>query len=88
MTLFKLSTALLLVGLLPIPAAEAQLAPPGPAGVVMGHFHIVTRNLEAHRHFWTTLGGVPTKNGGLEIIRFPGATSSTTVTVPFVTCRR
>jgi catechol 2,3-dioxygenase-like lactoylglutathione lyase family enzyme len=33
---------------------------------------VVGRDLTAHRRFWTALGGVPTKNGTLEMIRFPG----------------
>ncbi len=53
--------------------ALAQLAAPGPSGVVMGHVHVVGRDLDAHRRFWTLLGGVLTKNGTLEMIRFPGA---------------
>jgi catechol 2,3-dioxygenase-like lactoylglutathione lyase family enzyme len=52
--------------------AVAQLAAPGPSGVVMGHVHVVGRDLDAHRRFWTALGGTPTKNGTLEMIRFPG----------------
>lgn len=57
--------------LLQTPVA-AQLATPGPSGVVMGHVHIVGRDLDAHRRFWTALGGVPVQNGTLEMIRFPG----------------
>jgi len=53
--------------------AGAQLVAPGPSGVVMGHVHVVTRDLDAHRRFWTVLGGRPAKNGQLEMIQFPGA---------------
>src|SRR5262245_16419190 len=52
---------------------RAQLAAPGPSGVVMGHVHVVGRDLDAHLRFWPALGGTPTKNGTLEMIRFPGA---------------
>lgn len=52
--------------------AAAQLATPGPSGVVMGHVHVVGRDLDAHRRFWGLLGGTPTKNGTLEMIQFPG----------------
>jgi catechol 2,3-dioxygenase-like lactoylglutathione lyase family enzyme len=55
------------------PGVKAQLAAPGASGVVMGHIHVVGRDLDAHRRFWTALGGTPTKNGTLEMIRFPGA---------------
>lgn len=52
--------------------ARAQLATPGPSGVVMGHVHVVGRDLDAHRRFWTALGATPTKNGTLEMMQFPG----------------
>jgi catechol 2,3-dioxygenase-like lactoylglutathione lyase family enzyme len=38
----------------------------------MGHVHFVTRDIEAHRRFWTLLGGTPTKNGSLDMFQFPG----------------
>jgi catechol 2,3-dioxygenase-like lactoylglutathione lyase family enzyme len=50
----------------------AQLAAPGPAGIVMGHVQIVTRDLDAQRRFWSALGGVAMKNGKLEMYQFPG----------------
>ena len=65
-------TLLTVTALAPSPA-RAQLASPGPSGVVMGHIHVVGRDLDAHRRFWTALGGIPTKNGTLEMIQFPGA---------------
>lgn len=71
---FRTCALLCLAGLLflsPAPAG-AQLASPGPSGVVMGHVHVVGRDLEAHRRFWTHLGGRPTKNGTLEMIEFAG----------------
>lgn len=52
--------------------AAAQLASPGPSGVVMGHVHVMGRDLDAHRRFWTLLGATPTKNGTLEMMQFPG----------------
>jgi catechol 2,3-dioxygenase-like lactoylglutathione lyase family enzyme len=51
----------------------AQLAQPGPTGVVMGHIHVVGRDLDAHRRFWAALGATPTSNGTLEMMQFPGA---------------
>ena len=65
--------SVLAISFLRPPDAEAQLAAAGSSGVVMGHIHVVGRDLDAHRRFWTALGGVPTKNGTLEMIRFPGA---------------
>ncbi|MSO83544.1 MAG: VOC family protein [Acidobacteria bacterium] len=52
--------------------AYAQLAAPGQAGVAMGHVHLVARDLEASRRFFTSLGGTPVANGTLQMIRFPG----------------
>ena len=52
--------------------AGAQLAPFGPAGVVMGHVHLNVTDIDAHRKFWSALGGKPVKNGQLEMMAFPG----------------
>jgi hypothetical protein len=35
-------------------AARAQLAVPGPSGVVMGHLHLATKDVEASKRFWGT----------------------------------
>jgi catechol 2,3-dioxygenase-like lactoylglutathione lyase family enzyme len=51
--------------------AFAQLAAPNDAGVAMGHFHLTVRDLDVHKKFWATLGGVPVQNGRLELIQFP-----------------
>jgi len=50
----------------------AQLAAPNDSGVAMGHIHLTVRDLEAHKAFWTALGGVPVVNGRLQLIQFPG----------------
>jgi catechol 2,3-dioxygenase-like lactoylglutathione lyase family enzyme len=52
--------------------AEAQLASPGEGGVAMGHVHLVARDVEASRRFFTSLGGTPVQNGSLQLIQFPG----------------
>jgi len=52
--------------------ADGQLAPPGAAGVVMGHLHLTVRDLDAQRAFWSALGGTPVQNGTLQLIQFPG----------------
>ena len=54
------------------PPAGAQLAAPGPSGVVMGHLHLTTSDMEASRRFWTALGGVAVQNGNLQLIQLPG----------------
>jgi catechol 2,3-dioxygenase-like lactoylglutathione lyase family enzyme len=53
-------------------AARAQLAAPGPSGVVMGHLHLSTTDVEASKRFWTALGGVAVQNGQLQLIQLPG----------------
>src|SRR4051812_14941750 len=63
-------TAVLLMAI--IPAAGAQLAPPGDSGVVMGHLHLTVKDIEAHKKFWAALGGTPVQNGALALIQFPG----------------
>jgi catechol 2,3-dioxygenase-like lactoylglutathione lyase family enzyme len=52
----------------------AQLASFNDAGVVMGHIHINTGDMEAQKKFWTgTLGGRPVKLGNNEGVAIPGA---------------
>jgi catechol 2,3-dioxygenase-like lactoylglutathione lyase family enzyme len=51
----------------------AQLASPeSNRGVVMGHLHLIVRDVDAQRKFWIDLGGTPVKNGALDMIEFPG----------------
>jgi catechol 2,3-dioxygenase-like lactoylglutathione lyase family enzyme len=52
--------------------ARAQLAVPGPSGVVMGHLHLATKDVEASKRFWAALGGVDVQNGQLQLIQLPG----------------
>ena len=53
-------------------AVRAQLAVPGPSGVVMGHLHLSTKDVEASKRFWAALGGVDVQNGQLQLIQLPG----------------
>jgi catechol 2,3-dioxygenase-like lactoylglutathione lyase family enzyme len=52
--------------------AQAQLAPPGASGVVMGHLHLAVKDPDAHQKFWAALGGTPVQNGALALIQLPG----------------
>jgi catechol 2,3-dioxygenase-like lactoylglutathione lyase family enzyme len=52
--------------------ARAQLVTPGEGGVTMGHIHLVARDVEASRRFFTSLGGTPLTNGTIQLIQFPG----------------
>ncbi len=38
----------------------------------MGHVHLLVKDVDAQKQFYTMLGGVPVKNGPLEFIQFPG----------------
>jgi len=64
-----LTSAIFLLSLVSL--ASAQLPSPNADGVGMGHLHLNVRDPEAHRLFWTTLGGTPVKLGDLEAIKFP-----------------
>jgi hypothetical protein len=50
----------------------SQLPAPNAAGVSMGHYHLNVRDPEAHRVFWTTLGGTPVKLGDMHVVQVPG----------------
>ena len=53
--------------------ALAQLAPPNDIGVALGHIHLVVKDVEAQKPFWTTmLGGTLVTNGPITLIQFPG----------------
>jgi Tripartite tricarboxylate transporter family receptor len=53
-----------------LPAQLAAIT--GNRGVSMGHLHLVVRDVDAQKNFWTALGGTPVKSGTLELIEFPG----------------
>jgi catechol 2,3-dioxygenase-like lactoylglutathione lyase family enzyme len=50
----------------------AQLSAPNDAGVAMGHLHFNVRDVEAHKRFWTALGGADVSTPRFQIVRFPG----------------
>lgn len=51
------------------PASVPQLAAPNRAGVAMGHYHFVVRDVAASARFWTTLGGIASKAGAHTVVR-------------------
>jgi catechol 2,3-dioxygenase-like lactoylglutathione lyase family enzyme len=68
----KLAYALGLALVVALPA-RGQLGERNQLGVRMGHVHLHVRDIEAHKHFWTSnLGGKVVRNGALELIEFPG----------------
>jgi catechol 2,3-dioxygenase-like lactoylglutathione lyase family enzyme len=59
--------------LLSIAPVLAQLAPQNPAGVTMGSIHLAVKDVDAQKQFWVSmLGGIPVKDGTLDLIQFPG----------------
>jgi len=53
--------------------AFAQLETPNEAGVTMGHLHILTRDVDAQKKFWTeAMGGTPVQLGQMPGAKFPG----------------
>jgi hypothetical protein len=41
-------------------------------GITNGHSHFLVCDVEAHRHFWRTRGGVPVKSNGREYFQVQG----------------
>jgi catechol 2,3-dioxygenase-like lactoylglutathione lyase family enzyme len=57
-----------------IAGASAQVLPPNPAGVSMGHLHLNSADPEAQRKFWVeVLGARPAKLGPADVYVIPGA---------------
>ena len=63
---------LLLAAALAAGTAAAQPAPFNATGVTMGHWHIVSKDLEANRRLFIAMGGKLFMPGGTPIIMFPG----------------
>ena len=69
----RLLTAAWLLAFSSSSPALAQLAPPNDIGVALGHIHLVVKDVEVQKPFWTTmLGGTLVTNGPLTLIQFPG----------------
>jgi catechol 2,3-dioxygenase-like lactoylglutathione lyase family enzyme len=67
----KVAYALALAVVLVVPAG-AQLGDRNQLGIRMGHVHLFVRDIDAHKHFWTSImGGKPVRNGAMELIEFP-----------------
>ncbi len=68
----RLISTLTVVWMLGAGMAWAQAFPPNEMGVTMGHWHLNTRNIEANKKIFVTLGGTAMKAGNFEVVRFPG----------------
>jgi len=63
---------LLVVSTLAAGTAAAQPAPVNQAGVTMGHWHIVSKDVEANKKLFLAMGGKLYMPGGQPLIMFPG----------------
>jgi catechol 2,3-dioxygenase-like lactoylglutathione lyase family enzyme len=64
--------ALLISSLLTAGTAAAQPAPFNEVGVTMGHWHIVSKDVEANKKLFLAMGGKLFMPGGNPLIMFPG----------------
>jgi len=53
-------------------AAVGQPAPFNDVGVTMGHWHIISKDVEANKKIFTAMGGKLFMSGGQPIMMFPG----------------
>jgi catechol 2,3-dioxygenase-like lactoylglutathione lyase family enzyme len=52
---------------------QAQLGERNQLGIRMGHVHLLVRDVDAQKRFWTdVMGGKLVRNGALELIELPG----------------
>src|SRR5919109_4822030 len=63
---------LLLALMLTAGTAAAQSAPYNEVGVTMGHWHIVSKDVEANKKLFLAMGGKLFTPGGNPLIMFPG----------------
>ncbi len=68
----RLISTLIVVATLGGGVASGQAFPPNDIGVTMGHWHLNTRDVEANKKIFVTLGGTAAKAGNFEVVRFPG----------------
>jgi len=68
--IFALSIALTLT--LTASTTGAQPAPFNETGVTMGHWHIISKDVEANKRLFLTMGGKLFMPGGNPLIMFPG----------------
>src|SRR5437868_12063822 len=64
--------ALLVALTLTAATAAAQPAPFNEAGVTMGHWHIISKDVEANKKLFLAMGGKLFMPGGNPLMMFPG----------------
>jgi len=68
----KLFAALLLASALTATGASAQPAPFNGTGVTMGHWHLISKDIEANKKLFLAMGGKLYMPGGNPLMMFPG----------------
>ncbi len=68
----KIFAALLFASTLAAGTAAAQPAPYNEAGVTMGHWHIISKDVEANKKLFLAMGAKLYMPGGNPLIAFPG----------------
>ncbi len=56
----------------PLSPSWAQLYPPNEAGVSLGAWHTIVRDVETTRRWWQIWGGEPMKIDGVDVMKFHG----------------
>ena len=64
--------ALLVASMLPAATAAAQPAPFNEIGVTMGHWHLISKDVEANKKIFLAMGGKLFMPGGNPLMMFPG----------------
>src|SRR5215510_769637 len=72
MNSIRCCVAVLFAWALTVGAASAQPAPFNEMGVTMGHWHIVSKDVEANKKLFLAIGGKLFMPGGNTLIMFPG----------------
>jgi catechol 2,3-dioxygenase-like lactoylglutathione lyase family enzyme len=68
----RTSVAWLFASMLSAGVAAAQPAPFNEAGLTMGHWHIISRDVEANKKLFLAMGGKLYLPGGNPLVMFPG----------------
>ncbi len=68
----KIILSLSLAMLWPLAVSQAQLLAPNGAGVTLGQWHTIVRDVDAAKKFWVTLGGTPIKLDDADVVKFAG----------------
>ena len=68
----RLISIVSLVALWPLAVSWAQVYAPNKAGVSMGQWYTIVKDVDATKKFWMVFGGKPIKIDDTEVMKFPG----------------